>query len=121
MNTPSDAVSFLENMDVSLSLDNRTQSGHDTMTIDLNLQPIIIRASLRDINLILAIFSRAAELSAQNQTKNTPMNSGMVDSAVTTTSMSSTPPKVTAASSTQGVPPQATLIVTNETVRPIDN
>lgn len=64
MNKPTEKVSFLDEIDIALTVDNRKSSGHSMTSVDLTIQPIVFRASLRDINLITAIVTRGMELSS---------------------------------------------------------
>lgn len=65
MNKPSEKVSFLDDLDITLAIDNREPTGREMTNVDLTVQPIIFRASLRDFNLIMAIVNRGIELSAK--------------------------------------------------------
>jgi vacuolar protein sorting-associated protein 13A/C len=58
-----DSLRFLDEADMTLSVDNRSVSGHSLMNIEMASTPIVFRASYRDINLILAIVNRAIALS----------------------------------------------------------
>ncbi|KAG9019286.1 hypothetical protein FRB90_004293 [Tulasnella sp. 427] len=64
MNKPADKVSFLDEIDVTLTIDGRQTTDHQMTEIGLNVLPIVFRASLRDISLITAIVNRALELSS---------------------------------------------------------
>ncbi|KAG8928477.1 hypothetical protein FRC01_005870 [Tulasnella sp. 417] len=64
MNKPADKVSFLDEIDVTLTIDGRQTTDHEMTEIGLNILPIVFRASLRDITLITAIVNRALELSS---------------------------------------------------------
>ncbi|KAH7345058.1 hypothetical protein B0J17DRAFT_763771 [Rhizoctonia solani] len=77
MGRSAENVRFLDDMDITLSLDTRKSAAHQMTSIELSTQPIVFRASYRDINLIMAIVNRAIELSskpqaeAQDQSQNT--------------------------------------------------
>lgn len=64
MNKPADKVSFLDEIDVTLTIDGRQTTDHQMTEIGLNILPIVFRASLRDITLITTIVNRALELSS---------------------------------------------------------
>ncbi|KAG8963047.1 hypothetical protein FRC03_003482 [Tulasnella sp. 419] len=74
MNKPSDHVSFLDDIDITLSLDSRQSSGQQMTSIEITSQPIIFRASYRDINLIMTIVNKALELSANRSSSPTQSN-----------------------------------------------
>ncbi|GAB1518861.1 Vacuolar protein sorting-associated protein 13 [Rhizoctonia solani] len=67
MGRSAESVRFLDDMDVTLSLDTRKSTAHQMTSIELSMQPIVFRASYRDINLIMAIVNRAIELSSKPQ------------------------------------------------------
>lgn len=69
MGRASESVRFLDDMDITLSLDSRQSAAHQMTSIELATQPIVFRASYRDINLIMAIVNRAIELSSKPQAK----------------------------------------------------
>ncbi|KAI0308206.1 hypothetical protein B0F90DRAFT_1833497 [Multifurca ochricompacta] len=52
---------ILDDVDLTLSLDSRTLSSHQMTSIDITFRPIILRASYRDIMLILTIVNKAME------------------------------------------------------------
>lgn len=56
-----ETVKFLDDFDMTLSLDSRSSVSHQKMNIELSAKPIIIRASYRDINLITSIMNKAFE------------------------------------------------------------
>lgn len=52
---------ILDDVDLTLALDNRTMSSHQMTSIDITFKPIILRASYRDIMLILTIVNKVME------------------------------------------------------------
>lgn len=66
MDHPADAVRFLDDLDLTLSMDNRQVAAQQMSNIELIVQPIVFRVSRRDINLITSIVSKAIELSTQS-------------------------------------------------------
>ncbi|KIK70982.1 hypothetical protein GYMLUDRAFT_33082 [Collybiopsis luxurians FD-317 M1] len=70
MGRPSDTVRFLDEFDLTFSLDNRSTSSQLMTNIELNTRPIVFRASYRDITLITTIVNKAIELSS-NSTNST--------------------------------------------------
>ncbi|CED84268.1 Vacuolar protein sorting-associated protein [Phaffia rhodozyma] len=73
MDKPSESVRFLDDIDLTLSIDSRSVSNYQTTEIELAVQPIIFRASYRDITLITNIVNRATSLltSATSPAKST--------------------------------------------------
>ncbi|KAI0033184.1 hypothetical protein K488DRAFT_78064 [Vararia minispora EC-137] len=58
MGQRSDVVRLLDDFDLTLSLDSRATVSHQMMSIEINCKPIILRASYRDILLILGITNK---------------------------------------------------------------
>ncbi|KAF7339474.1 hypothetical protein MSAN_02161700 [Mycena sanguinolenta] len=67
MGKPAESVRFLDDVDLTFSLDNRSSSGQQMTSIEISTKPIVFRASYRDINMIMAIVNKAIELSADTQ------------------------------------------------------
>jgi vacuolar protein sorting-associated protein 13A/C len=59
MGKPSERVCFLDDVDITLSLDNRITSSQNMSTTEITIGPLIFRVSYRDINLIMSIFNKA--------------------------------------------------------------
>lgn len=57
---------MLDNFDITLSMDNRADSGKQIMDIDIGITALLLRVSYRDILLINSILNRAIELSNRN-------------------------------------------------------
>ncbi|KAJ8084002.1 Vacuolar protein sorting-associated protein 13 [Marasmius tenuissimus] len=62
MGKPEDSARFLDDFDLTFTLDNRSSSSQNMSSIELNAKPIVFRASYRDIRLITAIVNKAIEL-----------------------------------------------------------
>ncbi|KAH9835542.1 vacuolar protein sorting-associated protein 13 [Rhodofomes roseus] len=62
----SDSVRFMDDVDMTLSLDSRSSSSQRSTSFDVSVKPIVFRASYRDINLITTIVNRALDLYAQS-------------------------------------------------------
>jgi len=62
-----DSVRFLDDVDMSFTLDSRSSSAQNLTSIEITAKPIVFRASYRDINLITAIINKAIELSNKAQ------------------------------------------------------
>lgn len=66
MGKTSESVRFLDDVDLTLSLDGRNSSSQQMTSIEMSSQPIVFRASYRDINLITSIVNRAIGLLAKS-------------------------------------------------------
>jgi vacuolar protein sorting-associated protein 13A/C len=71
MDQISDEVRFLDDVDLTVSIDNRgsAQDGsvNQLMSVELAVKPVTLRASYRDINLVSSIVNKAAELYSKSQ------------------------------------------------------
>ncbi|KAI0321342.1 hypothetical protein OF83DRAFT_1274656 [Amylostereum chailletii] len=65
MDKGAEDVRFLDDVDLTLSLDSRSSSSHQMTNIEITSKPIILRASYRDIRLILTIANKAMEAYAK--------------------------------------------------------
>jgi len=62
MNNISDSARFLDNVDLTFSLDSRSTTSQQLMSIEVGAKPIVFRASYHDINLIMNITNKALEM-----------------------------------------------------------
>lgn len=117
MNKQAEKVSFLDEIDIALTIDNRRASGHQMTSVELTIQPIVFRASLRDINLITAIVTRGIELSSGDQ--KAPPKSNAISSKAQPRSQSGrkSRPSLPRTGSQRALP-SAQVIMTTEKVRP---
>ncbi|KAI6133067.1 vacuolar protein sorting-associated protein 13 [Pisolithus croceorrhizus] len=67
MGAESDAVRFLDDVDLTLSLENRSSIQEQLLNIEISTNPIIFRVSYRDILLITAIATKASQLYGKSQ------------------------------------------------------
>ncbi|KAI6047634.1 vacuolar protein sorting-associated protein 13 [Pisolithus marmoratus] len=67
MGAESDAVRFLDEVDITLSLESRSSIQEQLLNIELSTNPIIFRVSYRDILLITAIATKASQLYGKSQ------------------------------------------------------
>ncbi|KAF7310912.1 hypothetical protein HMN09_00634500 [Mycena chlorophos] len=67
MGKPDENVRFLDDFDLTFSLDGRSASDQQMTSIEISAKPIIFRASYRDINMIMTIVNRAIELMNESQ------------------------------------------------------
>ncbi|GAA5992083.1 hypothetical protein JCM10908_000736 [Rhodotorula pacifica] len=63
MDRPKENIRVLDDVDLILSMDSRADGGRQITNIELGVQPLILRVSMRDIFLINSIINRAIELS----------------------------------------------------------
>ena len=75
MDNSSNTVRFLDNVDITFSLDNRSSSSQQMTSIEITSKPIVLRASYRDINLISSIVNKAIELSSNSQLRSSESSS----------------------------------------------
>ncbi|KAL4243512.1 VPS13 family protein [Abortiporus biennis] len=57
-----ESVRFLDDVDLTFSLDSRSSSSQQMTSIELSMKPVVFRASYRDLNLITTIANKAIEL-----------------------------------------------------------
>ena len=62
MGNAADTVRFLDEIDITFSLDSRNSMQENMTSMEIAVKPIVFRASYGDINLIMAIVNRALEL-----------------------------------------------------------
>ncbi|KZT65144.1 vacuolar protein sorting-associated protein 13 [Daedalea quercina L-15889] len=74
----SDSVRFMDDVDLTLSMDSRSNSSQRSTSLDISVKPVVFRASYRDINLITTIVNRALELYSQS-TQSTSKGSSAVE------------------------------------------
>lgn len=89
MDNIEDKVRFLDDVDMTLSLDSRTTSSQQTASIEIASQPIVFRASYRDINLITSIVSKATELYGKAISEDAPAATSASGSRATRRKISS--------------------------------
>jgi vacuolar protein sorting-associated protein 13A/C len=70
MGKHSESVRFLDDVDLTFSLDTRSSSGQQMISMEISVKPIVFRASYRDIKLITSIINTAIELYGNSQKSN---------------------------------------------------
>ncbi|KAF8898743.1 hypothetical protein BD779DRAFT_1795358 [Infundibulicybe gibba] len=78
MDKASESVRFLDDVDLTFSLDSRSSSSQQMTSIEIAVKPIIFRASYRDITMITSIVNKAIELYGQSQNP-PPLDATVVD------------------------------------------
>ena len=81
-----DDARILDDVDLTLTLDTRMMSSHQMTSIDITFRPIVLRASYRDIMLILTIVNKAMEAYGR-QTNTAPSSEPAHPSAISTTAV----------------------------------
>jgi len=118
MGKPSENVRFLDDVDMTFSLDSRTSSSQQLSSMEATITPIVFRASYRDINLIMSIVNSAIERygQSQKQTSSTSPSNGKVQSLTSTSSPRKQSKLRTTGTATQ-TSGHAQVIMTKERVR----
>ncbi|KAN0063379.1 Vacuolar protein sorting-associated protein 13 [Thecaphora frezii] len=66
MNRPKETLRLLDNFDLALSMDSRMTAAAQTTSIEIDVEPLVLRLSYRDTIMIQSVINKAVELSAQN-------------------------------------------------------
>lgn len=66
MDNQRETISLLDEFDLTLSLDSRAQGHQAVQNISLDVEPIILRVSYRDVMLVQHIVQKAIDLSNQS-------------------------------------------------------
>lgn len=72
MGKSDETVRILDDVDMTLSLENKQTMAQQRTSIEITSQPIVFRVSPPDINLILAIVTRATQLASQPNPAQSP-------------------------------------------------
>lgn len=67
MGRSTESVRFLDDVDLTFSLDSRSSASRQMTSIEISCRPIVFRASYRDINLITSIVNVAIDRYGQSQ------------------------------------------------------
>jgi vacuolar protein sorting-associated protein 13A/C len=81
MGADSDTVRFLDDVDLTFSMDSRSSSREQMMSMELAAKPIVFRASYRDIILITTIASKAVDLYGKSQNNSSVTSTASMKSA----------------------------------------
>jgi len=85
MDQASESVRFLDDVDLTFTLDSRATSFQQMTSIEIMMKPIVLRASYRDINLITSITNTALGRYNQSQQPQGEDSHASSDRANTTT------------------------------------
>ena len=120
MDKPLDGVRFLDDLDLTLSMDNRQWAAQHMFSIELTLEPVIFRVSYRDINLITSIVNKAIELSTKSQSRASTGSQGSTNNLPSRTEITnqqtSSQTVIDAARSTRNTLDMPRVILTKEQV-----
>lgn len=110
MDNQRETISLLDEFDVTLAMDSRTQGNRTTQSIDLDVEPIVLRVSYRDVMLVQRIVQKAIDLSNKTAapTVEAPSQSPEDQPKAENTELGSEM-KTVVKSATQAVPPQVTM------------
>lgn len=67
MGADADTVRFLDDVDLTFSMDSQSSTREQMTSMELAVKPIVFRASYRDIMLITTIASKAIDLYGKSQ------------------------------------------------------
>lgn len=67
MGADEDTVRFLDNVDLTFSMDSRSSTREQMTNVEFAVKPIVFRASYRDIMLITTIATKAVDLYGKSQ------------------------------------------------------
>lgn len=65
MHRPKDTLRLLDNLDLTLSMDSRVNETSSLTSIEVDVEPLVLRVSIRDIVMIQSVVNKAIELSSQ--------------------------------------------------------
>jgi vacuolar protein sorting-associated protein 13A/C len=69
MDQPSERVRFLDDVDITVAMDTRGIAGNQSMILDVDITPVIFRASYTEIMLIVDVVNKAAALASAATSK----------------------------------------------------
>ncbi|CAL1695807.1 unnamed protein product [Somion occarium] len=76
----SESVRFLDDVDLTCSLDSRSSTSQQMTSIEVSIRPVVFRASYRDINLISTIANKAIDLYTKSiQAHASPANASLTN------------------------------------------
>lgn len=72
MDQPSERVRFLDDVDITVAMDTRGVAGNQSMILDVDVTPVIFRASYTEIMLIVDVVNKAIALASAATSKPEP-------------------------------------------------
>lgn len=81
MGADADTVRFLDDVDLTFSMDSRSSTREQMTSMELAVKPIVFRASYRDIILITTIASKALDLYGKSQNNSSVTSTASTKSA----------------------------------------
>ena len=118
MGDSSESVRFLDDVDLTFSLDSRSSSLQQMTSMEISVKPIIFRASYRDIKLISSIVNKAIELYSKSKQPGALQDEATVGSLVTRSSEGQLP-KSLASKSRSHVIGKARILMSKEQASPL--
>lgn len=112
MGRPSESVRFLDDVDLTFSLDSRSSSGQQMTSMEIAAKPIVFRASYRDLNMIMTIVNKAIELSGESQDQ-----SSAGDSPAKPQSMRPSQTQITKSGTTKQLVGKARVLMSKEMLK----
>ncbi|PFH54473.1 hypothetical protein AMATHDRAFT_72271 [Amanita thiersii Skay4041] len=80
MGKPTESVRFLDDVDITVSLDNRSSALQQMTSIEIFTKAVTVRASYRDVMLISSIVTKAIEMYGKSQNSNTAQSTALSQS-----------------------------------------
>ncbi|KAH8926014.1 hypothetical protein BT69DRAFT_1239533 [Atractiella rhizophila] len=112
MDRQKDQIRFLDNFDVSLSMDSRSEGLRIITSVDLRLTELVLRVSYRDVLLIQRIVNKAAELSS---TSNSDVSADKSTRAIS--NRTDVTERITSKRSNRKALPRAEVVMSKEQLR----
>lgn len=72
MDRPKERIRIIDDFDITLSMESRSDGGRQITNIELALQALVLRLSTRDVFLVKSILNRASELSQRPEPPSRP-------------------------------------------------
>lgn len=116
MSNIADSARFLDNVDLTFSLDSRSTASQQLTSIEISAKPIVFRASYHDINLIMNITNRALEMYGNTANTRSQKPEAGVKSAVDIATARSSEPALTTGAASHSVA-SAHVITSKEQAR----
>ncbi|EST05630.1 Vacuolar protein sorting-associated protein 13A N-terminal domain protein [Kalmanozyma brasiliensis GHG001] len=79
MHRPKDTLRLLDNFDLAMSMDSRISETSSLTSIEVDVEPLVLRVSIRDILMIQSVVNKAIELSSQQSSAAAAAGSGQSD------------------------------------------
>lgn len=84
MDQPTERVRFLDDIDVTIAMDTRSAASGQSVILDVDITPVIFRASYTEIMLITDVVNKAASLAAAVASTNAENKADQVEDVKST-------------------------------------